>query len=193
MSTTTFQCRCGALRGTLDRPEGSRFGHAVCYCDDCRAFVRWLGREELLDAGGGTEILQVAPAQVRLEAPGTLACARLTASGLHRFYARCCRTPVANAVSARVPFVGLSVTGLGLAIAHAPVGVHGRFAQGPTIPRTSARASLGVMTEAIGNLTSWWLRGAGRPSPIFDEAGAPRVTPEVLDPAERARLRTLDR
>lgn len=193
MATTSFQCRCGALRGTLDRPDGSRFGHVVCYCDDCRAYLRWLGRDDLLDAGGGTEIFQVAPAQVRLDAGGTLACMRLTDKGLHRFYATCCRTPFANAVSARVPFVGLSVPGLGLSISHAAAGVQGRHAQGPTIAGTRATASLGVITEAIGNLATWWWRGGGQPSPVFDDAGAPRVRPEVIARAERERLRGLDR
>ncbi len=81
MATTSFRCRCGALRGTLDRRDGSRFGHVVCDCDDCRTHLRWLGRDDLLDAGGGTEIFQVAPAQVRLDADGTLACMRLTDKG----------------------------------------------------------------------------------------------------------------
>jgi hypothetical protein len=193
MTTTSFQCRCGALRGSLDRPSGSRFGHVVCYCHDCRAFLRWLERDDLLDAGGGTEILQVAPDQVRLESRDALACMRLTDRGLYRFYAKCCRTPFANAASARVPFVGLSVPGLGLSIGHAPRGVQGRSAEGPTLVGTSATASLAVITEAVGNLASWWWRGRGQPSPVFDEAGTPRVRPEVIARTERERLRGLDR
>ncbi|MFO0713800.1 MAG: DUF6151 family protein [Sandaracinus sp.] len=192
MATTSFQCRCGALRGTLERPEGSRFGHVVCYCSDCRAFVRWLGRDDLLDAGGGTEILQLAPSQVRLETRETLACMRLTEGGLHRFYASCCRTPFANAVSARVPFVGLSVPGLGLSLSHAPAGIQGGSAQGPTIAGTRATASLRVIGDAVGNLSSWWWHGAGRPSPVFDDEGAPRVRVEVIARSERERLRRLD-
>ena len=37
----------------------------VCYCDDCQAFLHYLGRADLLDALGGTDIVQMAPAACR--------------------------------------------------------------------------------------------------------------------------------
>lgn len=39
----------------------STVNRAVCYCDDCQAFPHHLGRADLPDAHGGTDIVQVAP------------------------------------------------------------------------------------------------------------------------------------
>jgi hypothetical protein len=36
--------------------------HVVCYCADCQAFIHHLGRSDLLNAHGDTDIVQIAPA-----------------------------------------------------------------------------------------------------------------------------------
>jgi hypothetical protein len=103
-----LSCACRKLRGTaLDVAPGNGC-RVVCYCDDCQAFARFLGRSDITDAWGGTDVLQVAPRSLRLDDPsGVLACVRLSPKGMHRWYCAECRTPIGNAMSARVPFVGL--------------------------------------------------------------------------------------
>lgn len=88
-------CRCGQVEGRID----PRRTHArtSCYCRDCRAFARWLGGVELLDAGGGTDILAMAPDGLRITRGfEKMACMSLGTRGLLRWYASCCRTPLGN-------------------------------------------------------------------------------------------------
>jgi hypothetical protein len=103
-----LQCRCGTLKGYVTHPE--RVNRAVCYCRDCRAFAHFLGRaNDILDAQGGSDVIQAIPANVTFIA-GTeaLACMRLSEKGLLRWYTRCCNTPIGNTVAKyRVSFVGL--------------------------------------------------------------------------------------
>jgi hypothetical protein len=181
------------MRGVVTDVRPSNSAHAVCYCDDCQAFARWLGIDGVMDERGGTEVVQVAPAQVRwTEGDDRLRCVRLSPKGMVRWYSGCCRTPVGNTVSARVPFVGLPR----LAFVELPpdavgpaVGVQGRFAKGGVPPGVHARAPLGLIAHAVRMLTGWWIAGRGRPSPYFDaRTGAPRAVPRVLDATERARL-----
>ena len=50
--THALSCACGGLTGSV--AHARRATHSVCYCRDCQAFARFLGREaELLDARGG--------------------------------------------------------------------------------------------------------------------------------------------
>jgi hypothetical protein len=80
----------------------------VCYCDDCQAFAHQLGRADLLDANGGSDIIQVAPASLKfVQGQHRIVGLRLTPDGLFRWYADCCRTPVGNTVTPAIPFVGI--------------------------------------------------------------------------------------
>jgi len=170
----------------------SNSNHAVCYCADCQAFARWLGSPGIMDERGGTEIVQVSPSQVRwTDGLDQLRFVRLAPKGLLRSYSTCCRTPVGNMVSAKVPFVGVPR----VAIVDAPVeavgpapGVRGGSAIGGTPPGAFTSAPLGMIAHSIRMMLRWWIRGMGRPSAYFDEQGAPRSTPTVLTPDERARV-----
>ena len=90
-----LRCRCGKLRGRIGplRPASL----LVCYCRDCQAFAHFLERsDEILDAAGGTTVVQTVPAHIRLEqGRSELACIRLGPRGLLRWYARCCHTAIA--------------------------------------------------------------------------------------------------
>jgi hypothetical protein len=105
-----IRCSCGALSGVIRGVTARSVNHGICYCDDCQAFVRFLGRAaEVLDADGGTEIVQLSPAQLAWS-HGTehLACLRLTPKGLLRWYAKCCRIPIGNTLpTPHVPIVGV--------------------------------------------------------------------------------------
>jgi len=103
-----LRCRCGHVRGIAREVGASAGFRFVCYCTDCQAFARFLERPDVLDAAGGTDIFQIPAGRVKLTA-GTDAVRCLTFSGkVLRWYADCCRTPIANtAASPRFPVVAL--------------------------------------------------------------------------------------
>jgi hypothetical protein len=193
MHRATLACRCGALRGAVDGIAPNESSHAVCYCDDCQAFARWLGIDGVTDEHGGTEIVAVAQGRVRWQdGAHQLRCVRLSGKGMHRWYTACCRTPVGNTISAKVPFVGLPR----ICIADLPdgavapaIGVQGRFAPGGVPPGVHRRAPIGLVARSAWLLLRWWVTGKGRPSEYFDaKTGTPRSEPLVLTPDARAQL-----
>ncbi|MEL6182165.1 MAG: DUF6151 family protein, partial [Myxococcota bacterium] len=101
------QCRCGQLRGGFQ--PSSRSQRVVCYCRTCQAFAHFLGRPELLDAQGGSHIVQSEPHTLRFhQGSEHLACMRLSDKGLLRWYASCCQTPLGNTPALpSFAFVGL--------------------------------------------------------------------------------------
>ena len=90
-----LRCRCGAVAGELDTARGGL--HVACSCDDCQAYARALGRPDVLDPWGGTDIFQTTPSQVAITR-GTeqLRCLRLAEQGLLRWHTGCCATPIGN-------------------------------------------------------------------------------------------------
>ena len=59
-----FRCRCGEVRAIVSDASPRAANRVVCYCGDCQAFAHRLGRADLLDAHGGSDIGQVAPASL---------------------------------------------------------------------------------------------------------------------------------
>jgi hypothetical protein len=185
----------GALRGELADASlpGARL---VCHCDDCQAWARWLGRDDVMDAHGGTEVLQGWPALVRLtHGADQLRLARLSPKGLHRWYAGCCRTPVGNTMgSARVPFVGiprrfLAATDAELDARFGPkAGIQGKFAPGGCPPGVAPSASPSTILAAAGRLVRGTWIGGSRPTPFFDDEGRTTAVATVLTPEERKAL-----
>ena len=169
----------------------------MCYCEDCQAYARFLGRDDLMDSHGGTQVIQAWPAQIRLlEGVDSLRLLRLSPKGLHRWYAGCCRTPIGNSFGdARLPFVGLvrrmiAVDDAELDTLFGPArGVQGRFARGACPPGVHPSASLGIISDAMGILLRGVWKGAQRPSPFFDASGRPAVDAQVLSVQERDALR----
>jgi hypothetical protein len=56
-----LRCRCGEVRGFVADASPRTVNRIVCYCDDCQAFAHRIGRADLLDAHGGSDIVQVRP------------------------------------------------------------------------------------------------------------------------------------
>jgi hypothetical protein len=96
------------MRGVANDVSPSTGFRFVCYCKDCQAFARFLERTDVLDPAGGTDIFQLPPGRVKLTA-GTDAMQCLSLSNkVLRWYADCCRTPVANtAAGPHFPVIGL--------------------------------------------------------------------------------------
>jgi len=194
-----LRCRCGRVHGLargVAPAAGFRF---VCYCTDCQALARLLDRPDVLDTAGGTDIFQMPAGRVTLTA-GTDALRCLTFSGkVLRWYADCCRTPIANTASiTRFPVVALihsfidgEAAGhsrdelLGKPLCH----IYERSAIGP-LPRDAPQpASVGMFARRAIKLLGWWTRGLGRPNPFFDDrSGAPISVPRVFTASERAAL-----
>jgi hypothetical protein len=179
----TMRCRCGALTAAVTNVTPATVNRVVCYCDDCQAFARWLGRDDVLDPHGGTDIVQIAPVHVRFERGAEhLRCMRLTTKGLLRWYADCCRTPIGNTVSARLPLIGVPRLCFDAPDAEArlgpAVGIHGRFAIDAPAGRIHPKVPLAVVLRLVRLVLRWRLTGQGSPSPFFDPAtGTPRVEP----------------
>ena len=192
-----LRCACGALRGEALSVGPSMGTRMLCYCDDCQAFARFLGGPGILDHWGGTDVFQIAPARVRLSEAGALSCMRLSAKGMFRFYCGQCRTPVGNCVGPRLPLISLHLPFLepdgNVTLRDEwlgpPLGaVQTKFAVGE-LPARNAHA-VRVVAKVLSRLGTWWLTGAGSPSPFFDaKTRAPRVEPRVLSAQERADLR----
>jgi hypothetical protein len=188
-----FHCSCGALQGEIVARQA--YARATCYCRDCRAFARTLGRgDNVLDAHGGVDIIAMRPAGLRITAGrAQLACLSLSPKGLLRWYAACCNTPVANTPrDPGLPYVGF----LSHCIA-APAGeVDASF--GPSrialntasaegdVAATPVRTALGVLRIMLG-VAAARLRGRGAEN-LFFEAGSSRpvAEPRILTLQQRA-------
>lgn len=186
MDALPVACACGAVRGHLEGP----WFRMTCHCDDCQRAARWLGRDDLLDRHGGSDIVLAAPAHFHVDAgQAKLGAMRLTPRGLVRWYTTCCRTPAGNLIDRpRVPVFGLhrrmiAATDAALAaVAPSGGGIHGRFAtldaegRGPG-PEVHARASVSTLIRSAAFVARSALRGWHAPSPFRDAAGALRVAP----------------
>jgi len=190
-SETPYRCQCLRVRGRVLELAPDTANRCVCYCHDCRAFAHHLGRGDLVDARGGADIVQVARARLVIdEGLDQLRCLRLTPGGLFRWYADCCKTPMANTLP-RVPFAGLCRSALDVAEAQLPTAdlIHGRSAVGGLPPGASAGLSLRSIARPGRLFASWMASGLGHPTPLFDRSGKPRVEPRVLTASERQALR----
>jgi hypothetical protein len=187
-----LQCTCGTLKGYVRHPE--RVNRVICYCRDCRAFAHFLGRPaDILDAQGGTDVIQTVPANVTLtEGQQVLACMRLTEKGLVRWYAKCCNTPIGNTVADfRVSFIGLVHNCLenpdrSLDDSFGPVRMWSftKGAKGFVKPRPVAM--IAGMLRFIPMVMRVRINGDYRRTPFFSaDTGVPVATAKILSHGER--------
>lgn len=197
MTAHLLRCRCGTVRGHVQ--PGSLGLRALCYCSDCQAYAHHLCKaREVLDAQGGTEV--VITLQDRLgitEGQHQLACLSLTETGLLRWYAACCDTPICNtARDRRMAYVGV----MRGAVDHPPGDPIDAFGPlrmrvqtaGATSPvRGTPLPTLTGVVRIAAALAASRLGGRWRVSPLFrPEDGAPIARPEVLSPTELQRAKT---
>ena len=194
-----LRCRCGKVQAVVRNPSPRTVNRVTCYCDDCQAYAHQLGRADLLDAHGGTDIVQVAPASLTfVRGQEQIAALRLSPKGLYRWHARCCNTPVGNTVGPSLPFVGLVAQSFASArqspdqLFGPPVGaILGKFAVGD-VPKQVRGISFGLILRTLRLILSWRLSGQGWPHPFFDEATRqPRYPVTVLTREQREALRPL--
>ena len=183
--TIDWCCDCGAMYLKVDPRGGSR---VICYCKDCQAFARATGRGDILDEAGGSDIYQVAPHQVRIEAGSDrLAALRLTDKGPARWYVTCCGAPVANTWPTRaLPFVTLLSKGFSDREALGPVTAQA-FRRSATAYAPKIAGGMGPVYRAFARRAALaWITGRWRCHPFFDASGAPRASPRPLDQEARA-------
>jgi hypothetical protein len=179
----------GIARG-VSPTTGFRF---VCYCKDCQAFARFLERTDVLDSAGGTDIFQMPPGRVALTA-GTdaLRCLALSKKVL-RWYADCCRTPIANtAATPRFPLIAIIHSfmdhegdgrGRGEVLGPPLCRIYERSAVGQLPSNAPPPPSFGLFARRASMMLSSWVRGLARPTPFFDErTKAPVAVPRALTP-----------
>ena len=189
-----LSCACGTLKGVVRRGKG----RGICYCRDCQAFARFLGRPAgILDASGGTDVVATLAGHVTIaEGHPALACMSLGPRGLLRWYARCCNTPIGNTLrDRRLPYVGLvhsclDSTGQNLDDAFGPARMRVNTASAIGTPKPDAtplRAAL-AMARIGTALAAARISGGYRRTPFFDASGEPVVQPTVLTREERVSL-----
>ncbi len=190
-----LQCRCGTLKGHVRRSHA--VNRCVCYCRDCQAFAHFLGRPgEILDASGGTDVVQTRAADVAFsQGKEVLACMRLTPNGLLRWYSTCCNTPIGNTLAnSKISFAGLvhnCLEGAGPSLdeSFGPVQAHVNTDSTHGRVKSSSLALIRMVLRFIGLITRARIDGSYKNSPFFAAAsGEPLAVPKVLSRGERERL-----
>ncbi len=145
-----IQCECGKFSAELTKFPENTPGRLMCYCDDCQIYLHHLGRADLFDPVGGTEIVPVYPSEIRfVNGQELLKALRLSPNGMFRWSTTCCNTPVAN-TRHQMPYVGVfsrvynvqDASYLAKVLGPIKSRIHGKFVQGPTPVGTSKK--LGV-------------------------------------------------
>jgi hypothetical protein len=192
-----LRCRCGEVRGVATGLSPRTVNRVVCYCDDCQAFAHQLGRADLLDPQGGSDIVQMAPSALSFtQGHHHIVGLRLKPNGLYRWYAKCCNTPVGNTLTPRIPFVGLLAPAFDKPrwddAVGAPSGaIFGKYAVGGPPPHSTG-ANLPLVWQAVRRLLGWWLKRRTWPHPFFSrETGAPLYEVTVLSRDRREALRAM--
>lgn len=192
----SFQCRCGAVKGVAREISPERGTRVVCYCNDCQAFVRRLGREgEYLDEKGGSDIFQIDPRHLQItDGADKLAAVQLTPKGVYRWYTTCCNTPVTNTMnSAAIPVTGTYFRNYDPARRDAAIGpvrgaVFQKFARDGAGDYNALSIPL-MMIKVLGRTIVARFTGAYRKNPFFNpETGAPIAEPHLISHEERESL-----
>lgn len=189
--THPISCSCGKLKGTLERTQ--RENRGICYCADCQAFARFLKSQQILDAHGGTDVVQTLPKHVSFtDGIEHLACIRLTEKGLLRWYASCCNSPIGNTAATRtMSFVGLVHNCLesgphSLDEAFGPIRMQVNCQSALGEPKPKSFGLLPALARIAGMLLKARLDGSYKRTPFFiPGSNTPIVRPKVLSPEER--------
>jgi hypothetical protein len=195
-----LECACGSISGRVIGVTRRNSRRLACLCDDCQLYAHFLGSADtMLDANGGTELSYATQSRVFIERGlERLEAVKLSEKGMLRFYASCCRTPVANVPHPRMAFVGIPRPFM----QHSPAErdevlgtlrrrFQGRFGRGELPP--GAHLGTPVLPWLAAMLSVTWdsLTRKHSPSPFHDASGHPIVAPRTLTPTEREALREL--
>lgn len=179
-----IQCDCGAFQAELTHFPAHSPGRLMCYCADCQRFLERLGREDLLDPHGGTEIVPAYPSEIRiLRGKDLLVCNQLAPEGLLRWSTGCCNSPVGN-TRAGFPWFGILHSAYRAADPEClgrlgPVRsrIYGRDAKGePPFP-ISGRLGVKDMLSVLPFVIRGFIGGKQRHSPFFEPDNVTPIVP----------------
>ncbi len=107
-SSLLFSCRCGTVKGVIEKADPREGDFVVCHCTDCQAFAqRFDAADRVFGDHAGTLLYQSRCARMRVESGlGELRCLHLTDKPTLRWYAQCCDTPLFNSFkNGTIPYV----------------------------------------------------------------------------------------
>ena len=108
-SDLPFSCRCGAVKGVIEKAGPREGDFVVCHCTDCQTFAnRFDAGDRVMDEqDAGTPLYQSRCARMRIESGvDELRCIHLTEEATLRWYAGCCDTPLFNSYkNGKIPYV----------------------------------------------------------------------------------------
>lgn len=191
-----IQCSCGQFQAELPRFPKATPGRLMCYCDDCQVFMIHLGRTDLLDSSGGTEIIPVYPSDYKIvSGADQLKCVQLAPGHLFRFSTKCCNSPVGNTRPGTswlgVPRNMYTVKDpkfLENTFGGIRGRIFGKFAKGPVPPGTPQKMNLSAALPVLPFMLKGAFGGKGKPTPFFSADGKPAAPVKVLSKDERAQL-----
>lgn len=169
----------------------------MCYCKDCQAFAHFLGTtSEILDEMGGTDVVATLPKYVTFtQGIDALACMSLTESGMLRWYASCCNTPIGNTPrDFKFSYVGLVHTCLKdpsetLESSFGPVRMRVNTKHAKGKPKLMPISAIASVFRFMSSVIRSRVNGSYRSTPFFaSDRGTPVVSPKVLTSSERERL-----
>ena len=182
-----IRCSCGKLKGVLKDVAPSKGSHAECFCSSCRAAELHLNQPD--PAPGPIAVFQTNPHRVQLtEGTEYLAVFAYDGSGLRRWYASCCGTPMFNTFkSPTFPFVGVRTSCLPEQEALGPVIGQGSI-PGPD-GRESNKGVRRLVWRLMKRIVADRLSGRWKKTPFFDVAtGKLTRELEVLPKGTRQKL-----
>ncbi|WP_105169943.1 DUF6151 family protein [Pseudoalteromonas sp. T1lg23B] len=183
----SLSCQCNKVTASIAPISPKVANHLVCYCRDCQQFAHALKRtDDVLNAYGGTEIVQVPIADFNvLDGEEHIACLKLSDKGLHRWYAKCCNTPIGNTLSASWPFIGVIRSFINDQALDEKAGtikgsVHLKDATG-LVPDEllGPQGHKRLMLATLVKLACWKLKQKHTPNCLFNKDGTPIVTPHI--------------
>ena len=191
-----LSCTCGKVRCTLHDagPEtGNRF---VCFCSDCRDFIRLLGREdEVLTEHGGVSVYHTRVGHLELvEGAQNLAAIHLTEKPLMRWYSACCDTPFfSTSNKPQKAFLSVNTFTIDPARLETVIGapVFNVFANEATRPDPPGQSPslMAIIPRFLPRILMDSLGGGWRKSQLFDaDTHEPIAAPRRLTAAEKQRL-----
>lgn len=187
----SIRCNCGKVKGKVKSTK--YVNRCVCYCADCQAFARFFkGENNILNEMGGTSIVQTIPDNIILsEGIENLACLRLTSTGLLRWYAACCNTPIGNTPpNPQMSFVGLIHNCLSseensLDQVFGPIGMHVNTQDAIGGDKPKSKGVLFGNLRVLAMILKARFDGSYTRNPFFaPESTVPIVKPKVLSEQE---------
>lgn len=107
-SDLPFSCRCGAVRGAIEKAIPREGDFVVCHCTDCQTFAnRFDAADRIFGADAGSLLYQSRCARIRIERGiDELRSLHLTEGPTLRWYAKCCDTPLFNSFkNGKLPYI----------------------------------------------------------------------------------------